>query len=98
MSFRLREIGFFPIRLTLPNWTVGEMSEWFKEHAWKACVQETVPRVRIPLSPPFLSMKEIFTDLKSQLHPVFSLFWLRLKEWLPIAHEHLKGDHEKLNT
>src|SRR4051812_11592738 len=31
----------------------GEMSEWLKEHAWKACVGETLPRVRIPLSPPF---------------------------------------------
>jgi hypothetical protein len=28
------------------------MAEWFKAHAWKACVRETVPRVRIPLSPP----------------------------------------------
>src|SRR5882762_11060209 len=28
------------------------MSEWLKEHAWKACVGETLPRVRIPLSPP----------------------------------------------
>ncbi len=28
------------------------MSEWLKEHAWKACVLERVPRVRIPLSPP----------------------------------------------
>ena len=28
------------------------MSEWLKEHAWKACVFERVPRVRIPLSPP----------------------------------------------
>ena len=28
------------------------MSEWLKEHAWKACVRETVPRVRIPPSPP----------------------------------------------
>ena len=27
------------------------MSEWLKEHAWKACVRVTVPRVRIPLSP-----------------------------------------------
>src|SRR6218665_1854741 len=26
------------------------MSEWLKEHAWKACVGETLPRVRIPLS------------------------------------------------
>ena len=26
----------------------GEMSEWLKEHAWKACVGETLPWVRIP--------------------------------------------------
>jgi hypothetical protein len=31
----------------------GEVSEWFKEHAWKACVGETQPWVRIPPSPPF---------------------------------------------
>ena len=31
---------------------LGEMSEWLKEHAWKACVGVTLPRVRIPLSPP----------------------------------------------
>ena len=30
------------------------MSEWLKEHAWKACVGETLPWVRIPLSPPYL--------------------------------------------
>src|SRR5580693_6167757 len=30
------------------------MAEWLKAHAWKACVRETVPWVRIPLSPPFL--------------------------------------------
>src|SRR3546814_7626126 len=31
----------------------GEMSERFKEHAWKACIRcITVSRVRIPLSPP----------------------------------------------
>src|SRR5438876_4346926 len=28
------------------------MSEWLKEHAWKACVGATLPWVRIPLSPP----------------------------------------------
>ncbi len=31
---------------------LGEMAEWFKAHAWKACKRETVSRVRIPLSPP----------------------------------------------
>ena len=30
----------------------GEMAEWLKAHAWKACIRETVSRVRIPLSPP----------------------------------------------
>jgi hypothetical protein len=30
----------------------GEVSEWLKEHAWKACVGVTLPRVRIPPSPP----------------------------------------------
>ena len=35
----------------------GELSEWLKEHAWKACVRETVPRVRISHSPPlFLNL------------------------------------------
>ena len=28
------------------------MSEWLKEHAWKACVRLRVPRVRISPSPP----------------------------------------------
>ena len=28
------------------------MAEWLKAHAWKACVRESVPWVRIPLSPP----------------------------------------------
>jgi hypothetical protein len=30
------------------------VSERFKEHAWKACVGETRPWVRIPPSPPYL--------------------------------------------
>jgi hypothetical protein len=29
----------------------GGMAEWLKAHAWKACVRETVPWVRIPLPP-----------------------------------------------
>ena len=28
------------------------MAEWFKAHAWKACVRATVPRVQIPPLPP----------------------------------------------
>ena len=30
---------------------LGEVSEWLKEHAWKACIRSRVSRVRIPLSP-----------------------------------------------
>jgi hypothetical protein len=30
----------------------GEMAEWFKAHAWNACIGETLSWVRIPLSPP----------------------------------------------
>jgi hypothetical protein len=33
----------------------GEVSEWLKEHAWKACVGATQPWVRIPPSPPLFS-------------------------------------------
>src|ERR1700722_16007758 len=31
------------------------MAERLKAHAWKACVRESVPWVRIPLSPPGIS-------------------------------------------
>src|SRR5438128_11337991 len=31
---------------------IGEMAEWLKAHAWKACLGETLTWVRIPLSPP----------------------------------------------
>ncbi len=30
----------------------GEVSEWLKEHAWKACSREIATWVRIPPSPP----------------------------------------------
>ena len=34
------------------DFSSGEVAEWLKAHAWKACKRETVSRVRIPLSPP----------------------------------------------
>jgi hypothetical protein len=48
----------------------GEMSERFKEHAWKACVGETQPWVRIPLSPPYLKnpAKTIVLDIFATLY------------------------------
>jgi hypothetical protein len=45
--------GFESLPLRHPiNCVNGEVSEWPKEHAWKACVGVTPPRVRIPPSPP----------------------------------------------
>jgi hypothetical protein len=40
-------------KLLKPVFT-GEVSERFKEHAWKACVGEILPWVQIPPSPPYL--------------------------------------------
>ena len=33
---------------------IGEVAEWLKAHAWKACIGETLSWVRIPFSPPKL--------------------------------------------
>ena len=33
------------------NAPLGQVSEWLKEHAWKACVRFSVPWVRIPPCP-----------------------------------------------
>ena len=38
----------------------GQVSEWSNEHAWKVCVLETVPRVRIPPCPPSIFHRNIF--------------------------------------
>lgn len=40
--------------LTLHSQTKGEVLEWLKRHAWKACIRVTVSRVRIPSSPRIL--------------------------------------------
>ena len=37
----------------------GEMAEWLKAHAWKACLGETLTWVRIPLSPPVSSLASL---------------------------------------
>src|SRR5262245_35336621 len=42
----------------------GEMSEWLTEHAWKACVGETLPWVRIPLSPPTFAKRSLRSRLR----------------------------------
>ena len=43
--------------------TRGEVSERFKEHAWKACVGEILPWVRIPPFPPCIRADLVWPDL-----------------------------------
>jgi hypothetical protein len=47
-AFHTKYVNFNKERLP------GEMAEWLKAHAWKACLGETLTWVRIPLSPPYL--------------------------------------------
>ena len=59
--------------ITIGQFYIGEMAEWLKAHAWKACLGETLTWVRIPLSPPSnLSSPE----KKSRKTPgIMRLFW-----------------------
>src|SRR5215468_11023813 len=65
----------------------GEMSEWLKEHAWKACVGETLPWVRIPLSPPNSKFEGLCagarhgTKIPSTRRPTTSLCSLASRSW-----------------
>ena len=43
--------GYKTFRIFALPYKRGKVQEWFNWHAWKACVPETVPRVRIPLFP-----------------------------------------------
>src|ERR1700681_4724915 len=57
---------------------VGGVAEWLKAHAWKACIRETVSRVRIPLPPPYYmpnqALKNYFPEhprlLPTNWHPI----------------------------
>src|SRR5258708_29376156 len=52
----------------------GEMAEWLKAHAWKACLGETLTWVRIPLSPPEFYRLFTFNRLQNQL-PSWCLYF-----------------------
>ncbi len=38
----------------------GEVAEWLKAHAWKACKGVILSWVRIPFSPPYLKKYKFF--------------------------------------
>jgi hypothetical protein len=46
-ALRARRVRIGGVRNCVP----GQVAEWFKAHAWKACWRETVTGVRIPLCP-----------------------------------------------
>ena len=50
----------------------GEMAEWLKAHAWKACILERVSRVRIPVSPP------CFQYLRHRHSPFTVHYWITI--------------------
>src|SRR5438132_1094231 len=52
------------------------MAEWLKAHAWKACIGESLSRVRIPVSPPFLLLH---TLTRLRFHLRFHFFALTVK-------------------
>ena len=47
----------------MDNINMGEMAEWLKAPAWKACILLKVSRVRIPFSPPKLILRQIIFGL-----------------------------------
>ena len=52
------------------------MSEWFKEHAWKACVRATVPEVRILSLPPFFCITGSLSRVARFFLPLASAIFL----------------------
>ena len=49
------------------------MAERLKAHAWKACVRESVPWVRIPLPPPthyYINDLEVIKFREAMAHPI----------------------------
>jgi hypothetical protein len=62
----------------------GEVSERFKEHAWKACVGETQPWVRIPPSPPYPKQSQPFVPFIYVLQIVMFLWqWMTSNDSTP---------------
>ena len=70
------------VGLFLLNWNSfilpGEVSERFKEHAWKACVGEILPWVQIPPSPPKFPFR--FQSVQRRALSVYFSRPLRIEE------------------
>ena len=55
---------------------LGEVAEWLKAQHWKCCIGATLSRVRIPLSPFYISLFWLTTST--------SLFLKNLLKWIVI--------------
>ena len=64
-------VAFFPGNTLSWCGLYGRVSEWLKEHAWKACVRENVPWVRIPPLPPFFPLW--ISQMANQLKQIRSI-------------------------
>ena len=69
--------------------TCGEMAEWLKAHAWKACLGETLTRVRIPVSPPALHAADVNLARKGIPRPPDALLPMRMHvaAWTNVKHQ-----------
>ena len=67
----------------------GEVAEWLKAHAWKACLLERVTRVRIPVSP----------QKRSRTHEEFRLrFFLKALQYLGGNQSHVRTELKAWNV
>ena len=71
------------------------MAEWFKAHAWKACLGETLSWVRIPLSPPFYADKRAFFDFKMKKKKI-ALLVNNIKTYLTTVFNSVLSQHIKM--
>ena len=52
---------------------LGEVAEWLKAQHWKCCIGATLSRVRIPLSPLYISLFWLTTSTNLSLKYFFKL-------------------------
>ena len=57
----------------------GEVAEWLKAHAWKACIEETLSWVRIPFSPPLIKLFAKVLSLKCFICNLLKLLLINLR-------------------
>ncbi len=62
------------------NLDFGEMAEWLKAHAWKACVVAILPQVRILFSPPNKISYDYYMDKKQDFQELLSKYFQKISK------------------